>query len=75
MIGSAGEITDKLLDAVKTLNLDRIFAHVDWGGLPSGPGRGIHRPLRHRHRARPPRRLTHKAGREHDFDTKGKRHA
>jgi hypothetical protein len=34
MIGSAGEITDKLLDAVKTLSLDRIFAQVDWGGLP-----------------------------------------
>jgi alkanesulfonate monooxygenase SsuD/methylene tetrahydromethanopterin reductase-like flavin-dependent oxidoreductase (luciferase family) len=36
MIGSAGEITDKLLDAVKALGLDRIFAQVDWGGLPSG---------------------------------------
>jgi alkanesulfonate monooxygenase SsuD/methylene tetrahydromethanopterin reductase-like flavin-dependent oxidoreductase (luciferase family) len=36
MIGSAGEITDKLLDAVKALSLDRIFAQVDWGGLPSG---------------------------------------
>ncbi len=34
MIGSAGEITDKLLDAAKALDLDRIFAHVDWGGLP-----------------------------------------
>jgi alkanesulfonate monooxygenase SsuD/methylene tetrahydromethanopterin reductase-like flavin-dependent oxidoreductase (luciferase family) len=36
MIGSAGEITDKLLDAVKTLSLDRVFAQVDWGGLPPG---------------------------------------
>jgi hypothetical protein len=36
MIGSAGEITDKLADAVKTLGLDRVFAQVDWGGLPSG---------------------------------------
>ncbi len=36
MIGSAGEITDKLLDAVKALSLDRIFAQVDWGVLPSG---------------------------------------
>lgn len=36
MIGSAGEITDKLLDAVKALSLDRIFAQVNWGGLPSG---------------------------------------
>jgi alkanesulfonate monooxygenase SsuD/methylene tetrahydromethanopterin reductase-like flavin-dependent oxidoreductase (luciferase family) len=36
MIGSAGEITDKLLDAVKALSLDRIYAQVDWGGLPSG---------------------------------------
>jgi alkanesulfonate monooxygenase SsuD/methylene tetrahydromethanopterin reductase-like flavin-dependent oxidoreductase (luciferase family) len=35
MIGSAGEITDKLADAVKTLGLDRVFAQVDWGGLPS----------------------------------------
>jgi hypothetical protein len=34
MIGSAGEITDKLADAVKALGLDRIFAQVDWGGLP-----------------------------------------
>ena len=34
MIGSAGEITDKLLDAAKALDLDRIFAQVDWGGLP-----------------------------------------
>jgi hypothetical protein len=32
MIGSAGEITDKLLDATKALDLDRIFAQVDWGG-------------------------------------------
>jgi alkanesulfonate monooxygenase SsuD/methylene tetrahydromethanopterin reductase-like flavin-dependent oxidoreductase (luciferase family) len=36
MIGSAGEITDKLLDAVKALSLDRVYAQVDWGGLPSG---------------------------------------
>jgi alkanesulfonate monooxygenase SsuD/methylene tetrahydromethanopterin reductase-like flavin-dependent oxidoreductase (luciferase family) len=36
MIGSAGEITGKLQDAVKTLGLDRVFAQVDWGGLPSG---------------------------------------
>ena len=36
MIGSAGEITDKLLDAVEALSLDRIFVQVDWGGLPSG---------------------------------------
>jgi hypothetical protein len=36
MIGSAGEITGKLLDAVKALGLDRIFAQVDWGGLPAG---------------------------------------
>ena len=34
MIGSAGEITDKLLDAARALDLDRIFAQVDWGGLP-----------------------------------------
>jgi alkanesulfonate monooxygenase SsuD/methylene tetrahydromethanopterin reductase-like flavin-dependent oxidoreductase (luciferase family) len=36
MIGSAGQITGKLLDAVKTLRLDRVFAQVDWGGLPAG---------------------------------------
>jgi alkanesulfonate monooxygenase SsuD/methylene tetrahydromethanopterin reductase-like flavin-dependent oxidoreductase (luciferase family) len=36
MIGSAGEITDKLTDAVKALSLDRVFAQVDWGGLPRG---------------------------------------
>jgi hypothetical protein len=35
MIGSAGEITDKLLDAVKALSLDRVYAQVDWGGLPA----------------------------------------
>ena len=35
MIGSAAEITDKLLAAKKTLGLDRIFAQVDWGGLPA----------------------------------------
>jgi len=35
MIGSAGEITDKLLDAVEALSLGRVFAQVDWGGLPS----------------------------------------
>ena len=34
MIGSAGEITDQLLDAAKALDLDRIFARVDWGGRP-----------------------------------------
>ena len=26
----------KLLDAAKVLGLDRIFAQVDWGGLPAG---------------------------------------
>ncbi len=36
MIGSSGEITDKLLDAVKVLSLDRVFAQVDWGGLQAG---------------------------------------
>jgi alkanesulfonate monooxygenase SsuD/methylene tetrahydromethanopterin reductase-like flavin-dependent oxidoreductase (luciferase family) len=35
MIGSAAEITDKLLAAKETLGLDRIFAQVDWGGLPA----------------------------------------
>ena len=36
MIGSSGEITDKLLDAVKVLSLDRVFAQVDWGSLQRG---------------------------------------
>jgi alkanesulfonate monooxygenase SsuD/methylene tetrahydromethanopterin reductase-like flavin-dependent oxidoreductase (luciferase family) len=36
MIGSADEITSKLLNAVKVLGLDRVFAQVDWGGLPPG---------------------------------------
>jgi alkanesulfonate monooxygenase SsuD/methylene tetrahydromethanopterin reductase-like flavin-dependent oxidoreductase (luciferase family) len=36
MIGSAAEITDKLLAAKEALGLDRIFAQVDWGGQPSG---------------------------------------
>jgi alkanesulfonate monooxygenase SsuD/methylene tetrahydromethanopterin reductase-like flavin-dependent oxidoreductase (luciferase family) len=35
MIGSAEEVTEKLLTAAKVLGLDRIFAQVDWGGLPS----------------------------------------
>jgi alkanesulfonate monooxygenase SsuD/methylene tetrahydromethanopterin reductase-like flavin-dependent oxidoreductase (luciferase family) len=35
MIGSAAEVTEKLLAAKKTLGLDRVFAQVDWGGLPS----------------------------------------
>jgi alkanesulfonate monooxygenase SsuD/methylene tetrahydromethanopterin reductase-like flavin-dependent oxidoreductase (luciferase family) len=35
MVGSAAEVTDKLLDARKALGLDRIFAQVDWGGLPA----------------------------------------
>jgi hypothetical protein len=49
MIGSAGEITDKLLDAAKALDLDRIFAQVDWGGLPPGTWSGSPSP------ATPPR--------------------
>jgi alkanesulfonate monooxygenase SsuD/methylene tetrahydromethanopterin reductase-like flavin-dependent oxidoreductase (luciferase family) len=36
MIGSAAELTDKLLAAKEALGLDRIFAQVDWGGQPSG---------------------------------------
>ena len=36
MIGSAAEVTEKLLAAKESLGLDRIFAQVDWGGLPSG---------------------------------------
>jgi hypothetical protein len=36
MIGSAAEITEKLLTAKKALGLDRIFAQIDWGALPPG---------------------------------------
>jgi hypothetical protein len=36
MVGSAGGITAKLLAAREALGLDRIFAQVDWGELPSG---------------------------------------
>jgi hypothetical protein len=36
MVGSADQITAKLLAARGTFGLDRIFAQVDWGGLPSG---------------------------------------
>ena len=32
---SAAEVTEKLITAKKTLGLDRIFAQVDWGGLPA----------------------------------------
>jgi hypothetical protein len=35
MIRSADEITNNLLDAAKALGLNRIFAQVDWGGLPT----------------------------------------
>ena len=35
MIGSTAEVTDKLITAKTTLGLDRIFAQVDWGGLPA----------------------------------------
>ncbi len=35
MIGSAAEITGKLLAAKRALGINRIFAQVDWGGLPS----------------------------------------
>jgi alkanesulfonate monooxygenase SsuD/methylene tetrahydromethanopterin reductase-like flavin-dependent oxidoreductase (luciferase family) len=35
MIGSVAEVTEKLITAKKTLGLDRLFAQVDWGGLPS----------------------------------------
>jgi alkanesulfonate monooxygenase SsuD/methylene tetrahydromethanopterin reductase-like flavin-dependent oxidoreductase (luciferase family) len=35
MIGSAGEVTGKLLAGSGALRLDRIFAQVDWGGLPA----------------------------------------
>jgi hypothetical protein len=30
------EITAKLLAAKEALSLDRVFAQVDWGALPSG---------------------------------------
>jgi alkanesulfonate monooxygenase SsuD/methylene tetrahydromethanopterin reductase-like flavin-dependent oxidoreductase (luciferase family) len=36
MIGSAGEITEKILDARELLGIDRFFGQFDWGGLPRG---------------------------------------
>jgi hypothetical protein len=35
MVGSPDELTEKLLDAQKTLGLDRIYGQIDWGGLPA----------------------------------------
>jgi alkanesulfonate monooxygenase SsuD/methylene tetrahydromethanopterin reductase-like flavin-dependent oxidoreductase (luciferase family) len=34
MIGSAAEITEKILDARELLGIDRFFGQFDWGGLP-----------------------------------------
>jgi alkanesulfonate monooxygenase SsuD/methylene tetrahydromethanopterin reductase-like flavin-dependent oxidoreductase (luciferase family) len=34
MIGSAEELTEKILDAQQTLGIDRFYAQFDWGGLP-----------------------------------------
>ena len=34
MIGSAEEITAKMLDAKKSLGLDRVYGQIDWGALP-----------------------------------------
>jgi alkanesulfonate monooxygenase SsuD/methylene tetrahydromethanopterin reductase-like flavin-dependent oxidoreductase (luciferase family) len=34
MVGSAEELTTKLLDAKRTLGLDRVYGQIDWGGLP-----------------------------------------
>jgi hypothetical protein len=34
MVGSAQELTDKLLDAKHVLGLDRVYGQIDWGGLP-----------------------------------------
>jgi alkanesulfonate monooxygenase SsuD/methylene tetrahydromethanopterin reductase-like flavin-dependent oxidoreductase (luciferase family) len=36
MVGSAEELTTKLLDAKHALGLDRLYGQVDWGGLPLG---------------------------------------
>jgi hypothetical protein len=34
MIGSAEEVAAKILDARRSLGIDRFFGQVDWGGLP-----------------------------------------
>lgn len=34
MIGSAEEITEKILDAHRLLGIDRFYGQFDWGGLP-----------------------------------------
>jgi alkanesulfonate monooxygenase SsuD/methylene tetrahydromethanopterin reductase-like flavin-dependent oxidoreductase (luciferase family) len=34
MIGSAEEITEKILDARELLGTDRFFGQFDWGGMP-----------------------------------------
>jgi alkanesulfonate monooxygenase SsuD/methylene tetrahydromethanopterin reductase-like flavin-dependent oxidoreductase (luciferase family) len=34
MVGSAQELTDKLLDAKHALGLHRVYGQIDWGGLP-----------------------------------------
>jgi alkanesulfonate monooxygenase SsuD/methylene tetrahydromethanopterin reductase-like flavin-dependent oxidoreductase (luciferase family) len=34
MVGSAEELTAKLLQAKQTLGLDRLYGQIDWGGLP-----------------------------------------
>jgi alkanesulfonate monooxygenase SsuD/methylene tetrahydromethanopterin reductase-like flavin-dependent oxidoreductase (luciferase family) len=36
MIGSAAEVTAKILEAQQVLGLDRFYGQVDWGGLPRG---------------------------------------
>jgi alkanesulfonate monooxygenase SsuD/methylene tetrahydromethanopterin reductase-like flavin-dependent oxidoreductase (luciferase family) len=44
MIGSAEEITEKILDARELLGIDRFFGQFDWGGLPGGLiGESLHR--------------------------------
>jgi alkanesulfonate monooxygenase SsuD/methylene tetrahydromethanopterin reductase-like flavin-dependent oxidoreductase (luciferase family) len=35
MVGSSDELIEKLVEAATKLGLDRIYAQIDWGGLPS----------------------------------------
>jgi len=49
MIGSAGEVTGKLLAGSGALRLDRIFAQVDWAACRRARA-GFHCPVRRRDR-------------------------
>jgi hypothetical protein len=39
MVGSAEELTEKILDAHALLGLDRFFGQVDWAACPGNSSR------------------------------------